>query len=470
MQNITSKVQIIIMSVSQLQKNKHLLLRAGFGPNLSQIKNLDQISLTDLWKDLSKKYPTKLLELKEAGEDFDYQKLSKMDADMKKAVQKKNRRNNIEINLKFLNQMVHFDDQLREKMAFFWNGHFATRVVNSKFNLQLLNTIREKSLGNFGDLLKAVSQSPAMLQFLNNQQNKKGHPNENFAREVMELFTLGRGNYTEKDVQEGARAFTGWSFLPNGSFFEKPKQHDFGTKTFLGKTGNLDGNDALDLILQQKATSKSVVTKIYKFFVNEKVNPSIIEHLSDQFYASKYDIKDLMTEIFTSKWFYNEENIGAKIKSPIELMAGMMRTLPMEMEKPENLIVYQKLLGQMLLYPPNVAGWPSGKSWIDSSTLMLRLQIPQIWSGLIPLEVAPKADDDVDMGLKKSQNYAKGLKNPGIVIDWNRVEEAFQSKDIASYLLQKKSDLLNKKVEEYSGSSIKSKVINTMSTPEYQLC
>ena len=457
------------MTISNLQKNKHLLLRAGFGANLSQIKNLDQVSLTEIWKKLATNDPLIPIQLKEAGPDFDYQQLSKMDAEMKKEIQKKNRRSNLEINLKFLNQMVHSEDQLREKMAFFWHGHFATRVVNSRFNLQLLNTIREKSLGNFGDLLKAVSQSPAMLQFLNNQQNKKGHPNENFAREVMELFTLGRGNYTEKDVQEGARAFTGWSFLPDGSFFERPRQHDFGPKTFLGKTGNFDGNDALNIILEQKGTAKFIVTKIYKFFVNEKINPGIIEHLSDQFYDSKYDIKKLMTEIFTSKWFYNEENIGAKIKSPIELMAGIMRTLPMQLEKPENLIVYQKLLGQMLLYPPNVAGWPSGNSWIDSSTLMLRLQIPQIWSGLRPLELEAKTDDDVEMGLKNNQMRNKGFKNPNIIIDWNLVESTFKNKNISDYLLQTKSS--NEKIiEQFSDSSLKLKIINVMSTPEFQLC
>ena len=457
------------MTISNLQKNKHLLLRAGFGANLSQIKSLDQVSLTEIWKKLATNDPLIPIQLKEAGPDFDYQQLSKMDTEMKKEVQKKNRRSNLEINLKFLNQMVHSEDQLREKMAFFWHGHFATRVVNSRFNLQLLNTIREKSLGNFGDLLKAVSQSPAMLQFLNNQQNKKGHPNENFAREVMELFTLGRGNYTEKDVQEGARAFTGWSFLPDGSFFERPRQHDFGPKTFLGKTGNFDGNDALNIILEQKGTAKFIVTKIYKFFVNEKINPGIIEHLSDQFYDSKYDIKKLMTEIFTSKWFYNEENIGAKIKSPIELMAGIMRTLPMELEKPENLIVYQKLLGQMLLYPPNVAGWPSGNSWIDSSTLMLRLQIPQIWSGLRPLELEAKSDDDVEMGLKNNQMRNKGFKNPNIIIDWNLVESTFKNKSISDYLLQTKSS--NEKIiDQFSDSSLKLKIINVMSTPEFQLC
>ncbi|MBW8362057.1 MAG: DUF1800 domain-containing protein [Kaistella sp.] len=457
------------MSVSPLQENKHLLLRAGFGSNLSQIENLAGRSLTEIWKNLAADYPFKPLELKVAPENVEYQQIAKLDAEAKKTFLQKNRKSNQEINLAFFDQMVYSEDQLREKMAFFWHGHFATRIVNSRFNLQLLNTIREKALGNFGDLLRAVSQTPAMLQFLNNQQNKKGHPNENFAREVMELFTLGRGNYTEKDVQEGARAFTGWSFLPDGSFFERPKQHDFGAKTFLGKTGNFDGNDVLNIILDQKACARFIVTKIYQFFVNEKPDANIIEHLSGRFYASKYDLKDLMTEIFTAKWFYSPENIGAKIKSPIELMAGIMRILPMQIEKPENLIVYQKLLGQMLLYPPNVAGWPSGKAWIDSSTLMLRLQIPQIWSGLRPLEFKPKSDDDVEMGMKNAQNY-KNFKNPNISIDWLAVEEVFKDKEPITILLQKSKSLSEKTSEQFSNNSVQQKIINLMSTPEFQLC
>ena len=359
---------------------------------------------------------------------------------------------------------------MREKMAFFWHGHFATRTNNATFNLQLLNIIREKALGNFGDLLIAVSQSPAMLQFLNNQQNKKDHPNENFAREVMELFTLGRGNYSEKDVQEAARAFTGWSFLPDGTFFERPKLYDFGSKTFLGKTGNFNGNEVLKIILAQKTTAKFITTKIYRFFVNEKLNTEIIEDLSNQFYASNYNIKELLQNIFSADWFFTPENIGTKIKSPIELMAGMRRILPMEIQNPENLIAYQKLLGQMLLYPPNVAGWPSGKSWIDSSTLMLRLQMPQIWSGLKPLEVEPKSDDDVEMGMKSAQKQTKGFKNPKIVIDWEKVEDVFKSKNIEDYLLQRKSPALAKTIQQYSGSSVQSQIINVMSTPEFQLC
>ena len=458
------------MSVSQLQKNNHLLLRAGFGPELSQFEKIETWKDSEIRGVLFKNYPFQPLALKEEPIAVDYQHIKKMDSVTKKMAMQKNRKQIYQLNLSFLDQMVFSEDQLREKMAFFWHGHFATRTNNAAFNLQLLNTIREKALGNFGDLLIAVSQSPAMLQFLNNQQNKKDHPNENFAREVMELFTLGRGNYSEKDVQEAARAFTGWSFLPDGTFFERPKLHDFGSKTFLGKTGNFNGNEVLKIILAQKTTAKFITTKIYRFFVNEKLNTEIIEDLSDQFYASNYNIKELLQNIFSSDWFFREENIGTKIKSPIELMAGMRRILPMEIQNPENLISYQKLLGQMLLYPPNVAGWPSGKSWIDSSTLMLRLKMPQIWSGLKPLEVEPKSDDDVEMGMKSAQKQTKGFKNPKIVIDWKKVEDVFKSKNIEDYLLQRKSPALAKTIQQYSGSSVQSQIINVMSTPEFQLC
>ena len=150
-------------------------------------------------------------------------------------------------------------------------------------------------------------------------------------------------------------------------------------------------------------------------------------------------------------------------------MVGMMRLLPMTIQNPENLIVYQKLLGQMLLYPPNVAGWPSGKSWIDSSTLMLRLQIPQIWSGLRPLEVAPRQDDDIDMGMKSREAMKKTFKNPNIEIDWAKVEKAFNKKDCEDFLLSNPENLNMKSVQNFSDNSLKMNIINLMSTPEYQL-
>ncbi len=244
----------------------------------------------------------------------------------------------------------------------------------------------------------AVSKSPSMLQFLNNQQNRKKKPNENFAREVMELFTMGRGNYTENDVKEAARAFTGWGFNLSGEFEFRKNQHDTDSKTVLGKTGNFDGDDVLNILLEQKQTAKYITKKIYKYFVNEKVDDEKVEWLSNRFYQNGYDIKKLMEDIFTADWFYEEKNIGTKIKSPIELLAGIRRLLPMEMENDQAQLLFQKTLGQILFYPPNVAGWPGGKNWIDSSSLMLRLRIPQILTANDVMDIQPKSDDDVQDG------------------------------------------------------------------------
>lgn len=460
------------MMADSLLKNKHLLWRAGFGVSINQIDSLKNKNIKTLMNELFKEesFSEITYDTPDPVSVADYMN-STAPAEKKKEMQRINREQNNELNLNFLNAIVNNKEQMREKMAFFWHGHFASRVINPKFNKQLLNTIRKNALGNFKDLLFEVSQSPAMLNFLNNQQNKKDHPNENFAREVMELFTMGRGNYTEKDVREGARAFTGWSYDKEGNFKERKNLHDEGSKTFLGKTGNFDGNDVLNMILEQKTTAQFITTKIYKFFVNEKVDQDIVNTLSTNFYHSGYDIKKLMTEIFSSTWFYDQKNIGNRIKSPVELMAGIMRILPMHIQNPENLIVYQKLLGQMLLYPPNVAGWPNGKSWIDSSTLMLRLQVPQIWSGLRPLEYSPRQDDDIDMGMKSRETALnKSFKNPNITIDWDRIEKLFAYKNCEDYLLQNTQSLDMNSVSNFSDKSIKMTVINLMSTPEYQLC
>lgn len=459
------------MEISNFSKNKHLLSRAGFGINLSQIDSLSQTNPSKIWKQLSKENRLKSLSVGSKDAQQDYTVIAKLSPEEKKEQTKKNRQENISLNLKFFNEMVNSEDQLREKMAFFWNGHFATRVINSRYNEQLLQIVRENALGNFGDLLKAVSKSPSMLQFLNNQQNKKDHPNENFAREVMELFTLGRGNYTEKDVKEAARAFTGWSFSKEGDFTERARIHDFGDKTFLGKTGNFSGDDILDIILAQKSTAIFITIKIYKFFVNDTLDHKIVAKLANNFYNSKYDIKKLMTEIFTSDWFFDEKNIGAKIKSPIELMAGIFRILPVDnIIQKRQLIIYQKLLGQMIFYPPNVAGWPMGKSWIDSSTLLLRMQMPQIFSGLRPLALQPKADDDIQMGMGTENNGNRKFRKNNFIIDWPQIESVFKDKNIAEILLQKQLSGDGKYVKQFSDGSVKMDIIDIMSVPEYQLC
>src|SRR6185295_1294303 len=312
------------------------------------------------------------------AEEIGRQQKKELTTDERKMIQQKNRDGIRNLNIYWMHEMVNSAAQLREKMAFFWHGHFACRNLNIFFQQGLMDVIRRNALGNFGTLLKEISKSAAMLNFLNNQQNRKDHPNENFAREVMELFTLGRGNYTEHDIKEAARAFTGWGSNLQGEFVFRKFQHDFGNKTVLGRTGDFDGEEVLDILLKEKQTARYISQKIYRFFVNEQVDNAKVEWMADRFYKTDYDISKLLEDIFTTDWFYEEKNVGAKIKSPVELLVGIQRMLPMTLENEEALLVLQRVLGQVLFYPPNVAGWPGGKSWIDSSSLMMRMRIPQL--------------------------------------------------------------------------------------------
>lgn len=478
--------------VQKQKMNQHLLWRAGFGPAVSQLTQLQTLDPSQLYQHLksaSSKNP-KYLQVTDnylqgllmgVGDVVKMEELQKkgLDIETRKKFREKSREEIKQLNMVWLHEMVHTKAQLREKMSFFWHGHFACLDINVFHQQLLLHDIRENALENFGDLLKAVSKSPAMLGFLNNQQNRKGKPNENFAREVMELFTLGRGNYTENDVKEAARAFTGWGFNLKGEFVFRPFQHDKGSKTVLGQTGNFDGDDILDILLEQKQTALFITKKIYRFFVNEKEDVEKINWLGNRFYQSGYNISSLVDDIFTSKWFYDQQHIGSRIKSPIELITGLNRMLPMEMKNKESLLLLQRLLGQVLFYPPNVAGWPGGKSWIDSSSLMMRMRIPLLINDIDELNMVPKSDDDQQMG--QGANTQRMQKLLQADIDWNSYIKEFESVErknlldqIQQTLLQTKVDYPASLIQDFSDGSgresfIKTATIKIMSTPEYQM-
>lgn len=495
-QQIVYKNLITMPANSNRIKNFHLLWRAGFGPDITSLKAYDETSPKKLWKRLLKESANQPQQIKVSVNIFDgplkgYSELAqfeKLTKEQRKAIQEQSRQDLKKLNDAWMKEMVNSDAQLRERMSLFWHGHFACREVNIYFQEQLLQIIRENAIGNFGTLLKAVSKSPAMLQFLNNQQNKKKKPNENFAREVMELFTMGRGNYTEKDIKEAARAFTGWGFKPLGEFEFRENQHDDDEKTILGKTGNYNGDDVLDILLEQKQTAYYITKKLYRYLVNEKVDEARIKKLADIFFNSKYDIKQLLENIFTADWFYDAENIGVKIKSPVEYIVGIRRILSFQLQDDSSLLRVQKALGQILFYPPNVAGWPGGKSWIDSSTLMLRLRIPQLLAANEEVDIKPKPDDDTQMGMMEDamslRKQMKGLVKSGLVatIDWTSVNKVFEKtskenllSDMSSSLLLTKSkikeDVLLAFISKDSRESfVKSATIRLMCTPEYQMC
>lgn len=473
-----------------MKQLQHLLWRMGFGPQTETWPQWSTLTPAEAWRKLKADAaaPPAYFDVADnavkglvmgVGEVGKMER-RKLDQAQRKRLREQSRDDLRNLNLLWLEQMTHSKAQLREKMALFWHGHFAAHNINILYQQQLLSIIRENALGNFADLLRQVSKSAAMLAFLNNQQNKKEHPNENFAREVMELFTLGRGNYTEQDIKEAARAFTGWSFRLDGQFQFRPNDHDTGSKTIFGKTGNFKGEDVLDMLLERRETAVSIVRKLYRFLVNEQKAPEArIALLADRFFQNKYDILALLDDIAGSAWFYEPENIGANIKSPVVLWVGIRRTLPMQVLNPEAQLVIQKVLGQVLFYPPNVAGWPGGRSWIDSNTLTLRLRLPQLVYGQKALEVRGKTDDDQEMGQGRT---GKGRKVE-VALDWAPVEAIFQGAKtedlfvkIAEYLWQAAPtrDFPVEVLEAHTDPRNRESLMHTayiqlMATPEYQL-
>lgn len=361
----------------ELQHIHHLLWRAGFGTDLSVIHKLQKKSkgdlLTDLFNPAVGFEPIDMATKPQQGIRDRFQKLSNKE---KENLKKFNLEELKGLNLQWQRMLVYSEDQLREKMALFWHDHFACFVPWAYLMQLHINKLREHSLGSFRDLLHIISKDAAMLIFLNNTQNRKSHPNENFAREVMELFTVGIGNYTENDIKEAAKAFTGWNYNEDGNFELRDKQHDYGPKTFMGITRNFEGEDIINTLLDNPQTAHRLVSKIYAWFVNDRVDEKRVDELADFYFRNNYDTASLMKKIFSSDWFYDEVNIGTHIKSPIELLTGIRRSFALEFRDEEVLFFIQKILGQVLGHPPNVSGWKDGKPWIDSSTLLFRLKIP----------------------------------------------------------------------------------------------
>ncbi|HTB05686.1 MAG TPA: DUF1800 domain-containing protein [Bacteroidia bacterium] len=473
--------------LSQQKKIQHLLLRSGFICSPSDIANLasmTQKQVADkIWADSQAS-----VTLASAGPLPKIRKVIEMTSEEKKEYLLELAKEDKYLNLEWLKNMISTQSTFREKMTLFWHGHFASRSFLPQFAQSLNNLIRQNALGKFSDLLTAVSKSPAMLQFLNNQQNKKTSPNENFAREVMELFTMGRGNYTEDDIKNAARAFTGWRFNLQGEFEFAQRQHDDGIKTFLGKTGNFNGDDILNTILQNPATADFIVRKIYKYFVNENIDESICKSLADNF-RGDYDIGRLMYSIFTSSWFYDEKNVGTKIKSPVELIVNLERTIPLQPTDPNAPLYVERVLGQVLFFPPNVAGWKGGKDWIDSSSLMFRLSLAGFIFNQADVNIRPKEDPDEaehKMMQREEQTETEVVRKPNklaVTPDWTAYINTFKNvadenlyDTICEYLIQvpepkfKKDTILEYVNRDSKEEFIKSLTVALMSTPEYQMC
>tara|TARA_Y100000815_G_scaffold144095_1_gene130390 strand:- start:2467 stop:3708 length:1242 start_codon:yes stop_codon:yes gene_type:complete len=377
-----------------------------------------------------------------------------------------------ELNTLWIDRMVNTSEDLRERMTLFWANVFVCRENNVWFALRYNNLLRKHALGNFRDFTKAVSREPAMMKYLNLNQNVKESPNENFARELMELFTLGVGNYTEEDIKQSARAFTGYAYQRKGTFYIKPRAHDEGDKKFLGKTGNFKGDDIIDLILEKKECAHFICDKLYREFVNPTANIVHLAEITDVFYRD-YDISEVLRHIFMSDWFYDEINIGSRIKSPIELLVGINRTVPVQFEKPRQLLFIQKVMGQVLLYPPNVAGWKGDKSWIDANSLVFRLNLPSaLFNGAV-INYAEKGEfeDSFEEYYDKKKSRKTALKTKVGWIAFDNEYGSLKRKELKQFLLAPKvDDDTESYLDNLENLGNREYCLQLMSLPEYQLC
>jgi uncharacterized protein (DUF1800 family) len=288
------------------------------------------------------------------------------------------RRNLIAMQQWWLGRMIASPAPLQEKMTLFWHGHFTSSPEKGTTAQELFmqnQLFREYALGNVRDLTLHVSQDPAMLRYLDNNVNVQAHPNENYARELMELFTLGIGNYTEQDIRESARAFTGWTFRRNpdgtGSFFDNRRQHDEGTKTFLGRTGNFNGADIVGIIFQQPAAPRWFAKKLLSFFVYMDPEPQLVDQVAALIRKNDFEMKPVMAALLRSNVFFSDRAYRALVKSPVEFVVGTHQLFGIPEVAPVELATL-RAMGQVLFYPPNVKGWDGGAAWVNSATILTR--------------------------------------------------------------------------------------------------
>jgi len=276
----------------------------------------------------------------------------------------------------WLDRMMNGSAPLLEKMTLFWHGHFATSVekVRDAYWMWLQNdTLRRNAFGAFSSLTRKISRDPAMMIYLDLQQSRKEHPNENWARELMELFTVGIGNYSENDVREAARAFTGYRIdFTTQQFRFAPAQQDRGNKTFMGRIGPLGGDEIIDILVAKPACAQFIGRKLWRFFVEDEPSPQTVDLVAKTIRSHNFELRAVLREIFNSELFYSERAMGAQIKSPVQYVVQTARLLEAQLPSPLASQNALRQMGQTLFAPPNVKGWDGGKAWITTSTLLFR--------------------------------------------------------------------------------------------------
>jgi uncharacterized protein (DUF1800 family) len=371
-----------VAPLSEAQRRAaHLLRRAGFGGTMAEIDAFAKLSREEAADQLLNfdKVDNSALEsrLQAAGLDVTSASFGELrPPDMIRW---------------WLVRMAYTKRPLEERMTLVWHGWLTSQVskigpLRAKLMVRQNQLYRQMALPKYDDLVKAASKDPAMLIYLDTEKSTKEHPNENYARELMELFTMGVGNYTENDVRESARAFTGWRMTPpkrtgdktadlanyDPQFIVAAREHDFGSKTFLGQTGNWGGDDIVDIIMRQPATGRFVTTRLFREFANYNPDTATIDRLVKVWDSSGHNVREVVRAILVSDEFYSDESYRALVRSPVDFLVGMVRAL--EIDSPFlGLDRTARGMDQLLFEPPNVAGWPGGAAWLSSSTFFARV-------------------------------------------------------------------------------------------------
>jgi Protein of unknown function (DUF1800) len=475
----------------------HLLNRAGFGGTPDDIGRLAAMSPEQAvlslinYEQIPDSTPNPDWAKPDPGRAERLMTLRNADPQTRKTMQQEEQRTqrqrSIELKHWWLERMTNGPRPLQEKMTLFWHGHFATseqKVRDAYLMWKQNDLFRQHATGNWLNLLTDVAKDPAMLVWLDQAQSRKEHPNENFAREVMELFTLGEGHYTEKDVTEAARALTGWSYdNRDEEFIERPRFRDDGEKTFLGRTGDLTGDDVLRQIVAQPQAARFISAKLWNFFAGSPASDELVTALAGRLRSSNMNFKPLLADIFYSEEFYSDSIIRNQVKSPVQWLVGSSRVLERDIPAPFISYGLTRSLGQDLFAPPNVKGWDGGLSWINTSNLLARYNYAAFLvdgdvSVLRGLDMGPRNGT----GGMQQQRRLDNLRARTVDVSKLLTSEERTDKDkllaaLERRLIQGKlRDTQEKTLRDYLDSQPaidNDVVLNTirlmMSTPEYQL-
>jgi uncharacterized protein (DUF1800 family) len=502
------------------QAAAHLIYRAGFGATAATIEEMVSAGMDQCVDRLINFHKVadgyEKPDWAEPIPDLQATRKKLSDAERLKFLQER-RKEGQDLKMWWIRRMVMTTRPFQEKLTLFWHGHFATSIQKVKlpyFMWMQNETLRRNSAGNWRKMLKDISKDPAMVIWLDNVSNRVKGPNENYARELMELFSLGEGNYTERDIKESARAFTGYSVdRDTQEFVFREKLHDKGTKHFFNRVGNFDGDDIVDIILARPQAPRFIAKKIWEFFCYQGPSDSLVDGLAGLLKSSNYEFRPLFKEIFTSEEFYSDRAVRKQIKSPIQWLVGSVLALQAELMPMRMINGVMRLLGQEVFEPPNVKGWDGGAAWITTASLLTRYNLANVMiNGVIPDEMInaaagrkniAKKNDKKDGGemmaeegpsmeqmlqeerRQRVQARAKDamsrqlqrLVDVGKVIDVGTVRDG---REVAERLrdvlyLDGMSDKDLESIVEYVGNNFSEEKVRgaahlMMSTPHYQLC